>query len=157
MAAEGAPRAYLAGAMERAPDRGRAWRERVLPVLEGLGHEWFHPNVEETAVVSAEERARFGEWKADGRPEFFRLMRRIIAHDLAALEECDYLICYWDEHAAGSGGTPSEVTLMHRRGRPVYLVLGVPRPAVSAWVLGCASRVFESFDDLFAFLSEEYR
>lgn len=149
-------RAYLAGAMELAPDRGRAWRERLLPLFEELGHGVFHPNVEEAKVVTDEERARFREWKASGHAEFGRLMRRIIAHDIAALERSDYLVCYWDEHASGSGGTPSEVTLMHHWGRPVYLVLDVPRVEVSSWVLGCATRVFESFESLADHLHSEY-
>lgn len=149
------PVAYLSGAMERAPDRGRAWRERLLPLLEELGHGWFHPNAEEHLVVSAEERSSLRRWKADGDPSFGPLMRRIIRHDLTALERSDYLIAYWDEHAAGSGGTPSEITLMHYWGRPVYLVLGVERESVSAWVLGCATRIFGSFEELAAHLRAE--
>ena len=99
------PRAYLAGAMERAPDRGRAWRERLLPVLADLGHGCFNPCEEELLVASEEERARFREGKASGSEEFRSVMTRIIDHDLAALAESDYVVCYWDEHANGSGGT----------------------------------------------------
>lgn len=153
--AGGAPRAYLAGAMERAPDRGRAWRDRVLSVLDEIGHAWFHPNEEETTIVPPEARERFGEWKASGHPEFTRLMQRIIEHDLAGLEAADYVICYWDAHALGSGGTPAELTFAHRWGKPVYLVLDVPREDVSSWVLGCASHVFESLDDLSDHLRRE--
>lgn len=149
-------RAYLAGAMERAPDRGRAWRERAMSLLTELGHTWFHPNEEEATVVPSKVRARFDEWKADGDPEFTRLMRRIIDHDLTALEEADYVICYWDTHAFGSAGTPSELTFAHRWGKPVYLVLDVPRVEVSSWVLGCATRIFESFDELSDHLQREY-
>ncbi len=142
--------------MERAPDRGRAWRERLLPLVAELGHVAFNPNVEEERVVPREERERFAEWKAAGDPRFVERMRRVIEHDLAALERADYVVCYWDEHARGSGGTPSEVTLAHRLGKPVYLVLGVPRSEISSWVLGCATRAFESFDDLGRFLRQEY-
>jgi nucleoside 2-deoxyribosyltransferase len=149
-------RVYLAGAMEHAPDRGKGWRDRLLPLLSDLGHEAFNPNVEEFRVVSEEERARFSEWKASGNERFHRLMDRIITHDLDALSEADYLICYWDHYTHRSGGTPSEITLMRHWGKPVYLVLGVPRSEVSAWVLGCASRIFESFDDLSVFLCEEF-
>lgn len=154
--ADDRPRAYLAGAMERAPDRGRAWREALLPVLEELGHAWYNPCEEEFLVVSEEERARFREWKSTGHERFVALMRRIIAHDLAALEGADYVICYWDEHARGSGGTPSEVTLAHVWGKPVYLVRAVERVEISSWVQGCATRDFASIDGLVAFLREEY-
>ncbi|HEY7470856.1 MAG TPA: hypothetical protein VIE68_00770 [Gemmatimonadota bacterium] len=154
--ADARPRAYLAGAMERAPDRGRAWRERLLPVLEELGHDWFNPCEEEILVASEEERARFREWKATGHDGFMPLMRRIIEHDLAALQDADYVVCYWDENAQRSGGTPAEVTLGHVWGKPVYLVRAIDRSEVSAWVQGCASRAFDSLDDLFVYLRQEY-
>lgn len=149
-------RAYLAGAMERAPDRGRAWREAVIPVLEELDHDWFNPCEEELVVVSEEERARFREWKADGHERFVPMMRRIIEHDLAALEASDYVICYWDEHARFSGGTPSEVTLARVWEKPVYLVTAVDRVEVSSWVQGCATRMFDSLESLSSFLRQEY-
>jgi hypothetical protein len=150
------PRAYLAGAMERAPDRGRAWRERLLPVLAELGHACFNPCEEEYLVASEEERARFKEWKASGTEEFRSLMTRIIDHDLAALEGSDYVICYWDEHAKGSGGTPAEVTLARVWGKPVYLVHAVDRADGSSWVQGCASAIFDSLEDLCDYLRREY-
>jgi len=152
----GRPRAYLAGAMERAPDRGRAWRERLLPVLAELGHGCFNPCEEELLVASEEERSRFGEWKASGHEKFRSLMTRIIDHDLAALRESDYVVCYWDEHANGSGGTPAEVTLARVWGKPVYLVHAIDRSDGSSWVQGCASAIFDSLDDLCAFLEQEY-
>lgn len=150
------PRAYLAGAMERAPDRGRAWRQAIVAVLDEIGHGWFNPCEEELVVVSDEERANLGSWKADGHENFQRTMRRIIEHDLGALESSDYVICYWDEHTHGSGGTPSELTLARMWEKPVYLVLAIDRMDVSSWVLGCASRTFESLDHLAAFLREEH-
>lgn len=153
---EGRRRAYLAGAMERAPDRGRAWRERLLPVLDELGHDCFNPCEEELVVATAEERERFREWKTAGHDGFLPLMRRIIDHDLAALSDSDYLVCYWDEHTRGSGGTPAEVTLARVWGKPVYLVRAVERTEISAWVLGCASRTFDSLEELFAYLRQEY-
>jgi len=153
---DGRPQAYLAGAMERAPDRGRGWRERLLPVLAELGHAWFNPCEEELVVATEEERASFREWKAAGHERFVPLMQRIIDHDLAALRDSDYVVCYWDEHAQWSGGTPSEVTLGRVWGKPVYLVHAMDRAEVSSWVQGCASLIFESLDELFDYLRQEY-
>lgn len=142
--------------MERAPDRGRAWREGVVPLLKELGHEVFNPCDEELRVVSSEERARFREWKAAGDGRFMPLMRRIIAHDLAALEASDYVICFWDEHAQWSGGTPSEVTLAHVWGKPVYVVRAMPRVEMSSWVQGCATAILDSVEELADLLRREY-
>lgn len=154
--AEARPRVYLAGAMERAPDRGRAWRERLQPVLEELGHACFNPCEEELLVASEEERESFHEWKSSGHERFLPLMRRIIDHDLAALEGSDYVVCYWDEHAQWSAGTPSEVTLARVWGKPIYLVRAMDHADISSWVQGCASRIFDSMEDLFAYLRQEY-
>ena len=148
--------AYLAGAMEQAPDRGRSWRQNLVPLLRELGHDWFDPSREEFRVASEAERSQFRSWKADGDPRFVALMRRIIAFDLNALSGSDYLIAYWDAHTHRSGGTPSEITLMHHWRRPVYLVLGVERADVSAWVLGCATEILESFDALADCLRREF-
>lgn len=152
---DGRPLAYLAGAMERSPDRGREWRERLLPLLEELGHAAFNPCAEEETLLSTEERSSFRAWKATGDPRFLPMMRRIIRHDLAALQACDYVICYWDEHAQWSGGSPSEVTVAHVWGKPVYLVRAMPRVELSSWVQGCATRTFDTLEDLSTFLRQE--
>lgn len=152
-----APRlAYLAGAMERAPDRGRAWRARLGPLIEALGHACFNPCVEEEELLSEEERARFREWKAAGDARFVPLMQRIIRFDLAALARADYVVCLWDEHAQWSGGTPAEVSFAYQWGTPVYLVLDMPRAEVSSWVQGCATRTFDDLAELERFLQVEY-
>ncbi|MFN2383847.1 MAG: hypothetical protein ABR559_06230 [Gemmatimonadota bacterium] len=148
--------AYLAGAMERAPDRGRAWRARLGPVFETLGHACFNPCVEEATLLSDEERAGFRDWKAAGDARFVPLMRRIIGFDLAALARADYVVCLWDEYAQWSGGTPAEVSFAYQWGLPVYLVLAMPRVEVSSWVQGCASRTFDDLGELERFLLAEY-
>ena len=148
--------AYLAGAMERAPDRGRRWREGILPLLGELGHDVYNPCVEELSILSHEERSSFREWKAAGDERFLSMMRRIVAHDLAALARSDYVICLWDEYAQWSGGTPSEITVAHVWEKPVYIVRAMPRVEMSSWVQACATRIFDSMEDLTLFLRQEY-
>ena len=153
---DGWPRAYLAGAMERAPDRGRAWRERVVALLAEMGHGSFNPCEEELVVCSEEERSCFRDWKAAGHERFVPMMRRIVEHDLAALAGSDYVICLWDEHAQWSGGTPSEVTVARVWDKPVYVVRAMERSEMSSWVQGCATAVFDSIEELFDHLRQEY-
>jgi hypothetical protein len=57
-------------------------------------------------------------------------------------------VAFWDDAAARGGGTAGEITLAYRLGKPVYLVLGMPRREASGWVIACATEVFESFDEL---------
>jgi hypothetical protein len=68
-------------------------------------------------------------------------------------ERSDALVAYWDEHAGKGAGTQGELTVAYRRGLPVYLVTKLPADQVSGWVLGCASHVFSSFEELHEYMS----
>ena len=41
------------------------------------------------------------------------------------------------------------------RGLPVYLVTKLPVGQVSGWILGCASQVFSSFEELREYLAKK--
>jgi hypothetical protein len=153
---DAARQAYLAGAMERAPDRGRRWRQEIVPFLGELGHTVYNPCAEELGLLSDEERSSFADWKSMGDDRFVPMMRRIVAHDLDALARSDYVICLWDEHAQWSGGTPSEITVAYIWEKPVYIVRAMPKGQMSSWVQACATRIFDSMAELVAFLREEY-
>jgi nucleoside 2-deoxyribosyltransferase len=85
------------------------------------------------------------------------VVRKIIAWDLDQVErEADYLVALWDRAAAQGGGTAAEVTLAHRLGKPVYLLLGMPAAEASGWVLSAATEVFDSFDELKRRLRETF-
>lgn len=141
--------AYLAGAIEHAPDGGEAWRRALAPFLrDTLGWEVYDPTAEEAQWLTAEERLHFRAWKAADLPRFQEAMRRVIAADLAKLRSADLVICLWDEHVKNGGGTHGELTLAHLLGIPVHLVLGMPQAEVSSWILGCATEVHADFDSL---------
>lgn len=152
-----APLAYLSGAIEHAADGGIGWRREMGRFLqEELGHRVYDPAADQKKDLSEEERCSFRDWKLAEPDRFRGVVRKIIAWDLEWIESrADYLIALWDEPAARGGGTSAEITLAHRLGKPVYLVLGMPRAAASGWVLACATEVFETFDDLTAFLRSE--
>jgi hypothetical protein len=150
-------RAYLCGAIEYSPDHGRGWRNALAAVLRDLGHEWYDPAEDERKNLDDDELAGFRGWKLTDLPRFQQTIRKIIAWDLEQIERrTDYIICYWDEHAGKGAGSQGELTVAHRRGIPVYMVLGTPRERVSGWLLGCATEVFEDFDSLGMFLRDKY-
>ena len=150
-------RAYLSGAIEYAPDHGRAWRAQVTPFLNSLGHSVYDPAVDEKKNLSDEERAHFRHWKNADLPRFQQTIRKIIAWDLDWIEnQTDYIICYWDEHVLKGAGTQAELTFAHRLGIPVYLVTEVPAERISGWILGCSTEVFSSFSDLESFFKERH-
>ena len=146
-------RAYLSGSIEYSPDFGKAWRAQITPFLRTLGHDVYDPALDEKKNLSDEEVREFRRWKATDLPRFQATVRKIIAWDLEWIEQrSDYVVCYWDQYAGRGAGTQGELTVAHRAGIPVYLVLGMPAEKVSGWILGCATEVFASFDALKSFL-----
>ena len=147
-------RFYLAGAVEHAADHGCAWRAEISLFLRALGHESFDPVSEELACLTDEERRSFRGWKATDLNRYRRALQKIITHDLDVVEHrCDAVIALWDLAAQRGAGTQAEVSLAFRAGKPVLLVTATPLREVSGWILGCASEVFESFEELRAHLT----
>jgi len=149
---------YLSGAIEYAPDHGKAWRSQITPFLQELGWRVYDPALDEKKGLFTDEEVReFRSWKKTDLPRFQQTVRKIIAYDIEWIERrCDCVIAYWDEHAGRGAGTQAELSFAHRRGVPVYLVCAVPVEQVSGWILGCASEVFDSFESLREFLTREH-
>ena len=153
-----APAVYLSGGIEHAGDGGRGWREEIAAFLAGeLGHAPYDPAADSKKDLTAEEQQSFRRWKLESPERFVRAVRKIIAWDLDRVErDADYVVAFWDDGSARGGGTAAEITLAHRLGKPVYLVLGMPRAAASGWVLAAATEVFDDFVALKSRLREKY-
>lgn len=151
-------RVYLSGAIEHAADLGTGWRARLRPFLEGsLGHRIYDPSADEKKDLTDEERSGFRRWKLEDAARYRLVIRKIIGWDLARIEEdTDYLIAYWDTAAARGGGTAAEITLAHRLGKPVFVVLGMPVEEASGWILGAADEVYPGFADLETALARRF-
>jgi hypothetical protein len=118
----------------------------------------YDPAIDDRKNLTGVEMREFREWKKTNLPRFQKTIRKIINYDLSRLEaSCDYLIAYWDEYASRGGGTQGEITMAFRRAVPVYLVVGMPVEQVSGWVLGCATEVFTSFEELKSFLAHKFQ
>lgn len=137
---------YLAGAIDRAPDRGKAWRDELTPFLNQLGVPIFNPCLQE--VILREEEATIDHQS----PEWFALKRKIVQaiidDDINALEKSEFVICYWDRYCTLGAGTAGEVTVAYRNKIPIYLVLGMPENETSSWIICAATEIFTSFDQL---------
>jgi nucleoside 2-deoxyribosyltransferase len=141
---------YLSGGIEHAGDGGKGWRREIGRFLaEEVGQEVYDPAQDEKKDLTDEERRSFRAWKLASPGRFRDTVRKIIAWDLGRIEtQTDCLLAFWDDAAARGGGTAAEITLAYRLGKPVYLVLGMPRAAASGWILATATEVFDSFDEL---------
>ena len=150
--------AYLSGAIEHAPDFGKGWRSGVRQFVEdALRHRVYDPAADEAKNLDPEEQANFRAWKNENPRRFRETVRKIIAWDLDRIEQqSDYVIALWDRRSAQGGGTAAEITLAHRLGKPVFLILGMPVAEASGWVLAAADEVFATIDALEAALLVRY-
>lgn len=152
-------RAYLSGAIEHAPDGGRIWRQDIEEWLgRELGHTVYNPSKEESTVLTEEELKNYRLWRKTDYSRFKSIVRRFIQQDLKVLQtEVDYIICLWDRYVLSGGGTHGELTMACHLKIPVYTVIGIPRNEVSAWILGCSTEEFKSFEELKAYLEKRYK
>ncbi len=148
---------YLAGAIEYAPDGGKAWRREMADFLSGeLSLGVFDPCVNELDLMNAEEKRHFRAWKQHDRARFLPVIHRIIDHDLDRLvNHTAFVVCLWDEHVSRGAGTAGELTMAYVHRVPVYLVRTIPPSDLSSWAAGCATGVFDDFGALKDFLRAE--
>ncbi len=151
-------KAYLSGAMENVPDEGQSWRSGIeIWLSKKLGHTVFNPVSETKKRVDSQQAHTYRTWKKTDLNRFRNFIRQLVEHDIAAVQnDCDYIICFWDEAAAQGGGTQGEVTIAYQAGKPVYLVCGLSTDEISGWILACATELFDSFADLKQFLTDKY-
>jgi len=149
-------KAYLAGAIEHAPDHGEAWRTAMSEFLMlTFNHTCYNPLLEEHKYLTPEESRNFRGYKQTDPERFQEIVRKLIRGDLHSLEtEIDYVICNWDEYAVKGGGTYGELTYAFSRNIPVYMVTQIPVLAISGWILGCTTKIFASFDELRQYLRQ---
>jgi hypothetical protein len=145
---------YLAGAIEAAPDDGKAWRADISQFLKHeLNIDSFDPSQHEQDFLTSAEKNNFRQWKSTDINKFRPVIKKIIDRDLEQLlEKCHAVICLWDDHVIHGGGTHGELTLAYEHKMPVYLVLGMPLEKVSSWIVGCTTEIFLNFEELKQYL-----
>lgn len=153
------PLAYLAGAIENAPDAGCVWREEITGFLDhSLGHQVFNPCLEENHVLTPEEFNNFRKWKKTDIIRFRHAVHKIIETDLTTLlQKVDYIICLWDDYVLGGGGTHGELTVAFLHQIPVYMVSTIPVEKMSSWIVGCTTEIFQDFEELREYLLRFYK
>ena len=152
------PRVYLSGGMEYAVNEGRDWRTSLQEWLERKYQcEVFNPNIESERFFRREHPGiDFRALKAVDIPAYQQIVKRLVELDCNEIaERTTMLICYWDEGAAKGAGTKGELTMAKYFDKPVYLVSAMPRTDIPGWVLGCTTRIFDSFEELKGFLMDQ--
>jgi len=143
-------RVYLAGAIEKAPDGGKRWRqEESIFINNNFGWTIFDPTQEEAKYFSDDDWEKYRSYKESNFPKYIEMVRTMIDRDITQiLGETDIIICKWDEFAQQGGGTAGELTFAYFYKIPVYMVLSNGKNDIPGWILACATHIFDDFSDL---------
>lgn len=155
--------AYLAGAMQAAPDRGATWRELVTPSLEAMGIQVFNPCLSTDTLIH-QKYGFTGTYPLDTMQKLYDMMREIVDADLQAVEQSQILLVYFDEYVKGGAGTYGEITcarwLQSTQKEPRYIYLvrahNIKPQDIPSWVYGCVDYVFDNFNECFQHIRKEH-
>jgi hypothetical protein len=116
-------RTYLVGAMDRVPDGGVTWRNRIEPMLESMGIVVLNPckHVIHGIYEDEETRTNINYLKSNGLfDELKQTYSKIRNADLRCVDICDFVIAHIDinVHACGSY---EEIVTANRQKKPILI------------------------------------
>ena len=150
-------RAYLAGAMDRVPDRGAGWRAEITPFLKGMGAVVFNPLNKPTEMGKEDEGTHFLKcsMKEKGQyDELSELMKTIRAVDLRLVDISDFLVVNLDINTHPCG-TLEEIFLANRSKKPVVVHIEQGKESAPDWLFGTLPHemFFSSWEEVKDYLS----
>ena len=149
-------RVYLAGAMDRVPDKGVEWRERITPALQLLQIDVFDPikkpgsvgleNEETHKVKKALKLAKKYDQLAD-------IMKTIRSVDLRLVDISDFLIVHLDIDTHPCG-TLEEIFLANRQKKPIIVHIEQGKDNCPDWLYGAIPHqlFFDKWDQILDYL-----
>lgn len=116
-------RTYLAGAMDRVPDGGLEWRQRITPSLQDLGIKVLDPCNKPIEVGIEDEGSRemIDHYKQTGQFNEIRKQYGVIRTlDLRCIDISDFVIASVDTEVHACG-TYEEITTANSQKKPVLI------------------------------------
>jgi len=141
---------YLAGGMQYSPDKGVKWRRNLRALLNQKGYYCIDPTKEEDFLFLDE-----GWGDADCNLVLYQKnMRKIIEHDLHFVNMSEIIVCLYDDFVGG--GTYHEIGESYLKNKKLYIININKKPMskLSGWVLGCATKVVNTYEELMKCLPE---
>ena len=145
-------RVYLAGAMDRVPDRGVTWRDSITPFLESLNIIVFNPIKKPSVEGSEDEQTHAYKTKLKEQSKFDELsslMKTIRSVDLRLVDISDFLIVNLDidQHPCG---TYEEIFLANRSKKPVIVHMEQGKEKAPDWLFGTIPHqmIFSSWKEI---------
>lgn len=149
-------RAYLAGAIDRVPDRGAGWRADITPVLQSMGAVVFNPlnKPTEIGVEDDETHALKARMKREGRyDELSSLMKVIRTTDLRLVDISDFLVVNLDINTHPCG-TLEEIFWANRQKKPIIVHVEQGKENAPDWLFGTIPHdmIFSRWDEVLDYL-----
>lgn len=149
-------RAYLAGAIDRVPDRGAGWRADITPVLQSMGVVVFNPlnKPTEIGVEDDETHALKARLKREGQyDELSSLMKVIRTTDLRLVDISDFLIVNLDINTHPCG-TLEEIFWANRQKKPIVVHVEQGKENAPDWLFGTIPHdmIFSRWDQVLDYL-----
>lgn len=149
-------RTYLAGAMDRVPDGGVGWRQRITPLLEDYNVTVLDPCDKpiEIGIEDSDTRDEIAHFKKTGNFSEIRKKFGVIRTlDLRCVDISDFIIASIDidVHACG---TYEEITTANSQKKPVLVWCQQGKAAAPNWLFFMLphEHIFGSLDDLMDYL-----
>ncbi len=131
-------RVYLAGAMDRVPDRGSTWRDKITPPLQALNITVFDPlkkpgnvGIENEETYKVKQKLK----SAKKYDELSRIMKTIRAVDLRMVDISDFIIVHLDINTHPCG-TLEEIFLANRQKKPIIIHIEQGKNKCPDWLFG---------------------
>ena len=151
-------RAYLAGAIDRVPDRGAGWRSDITPFLKDMGVVVFNPLNKPTEVGAEDDSTHEtkASLKASERyDELSAMMKVIRATDLRLVDISDFLVVNLDINTHPCG-TLEEIFWANRQKKPILVHVEQGKNQAPDWLFGTIPHemIFSSWGEIMNYLKE---
>jgi len=150
-------RVYLAGAMDRVPDRGSTWRDNITPFLMNLGITVFNP-IKKPCLDGNEDHAvhvyKTKLKQQEKYDELKKIMKNIRCVDLRLVDISDFLIVNLDIDVHPCG-TYEEIFLANRSKKPVIIHMEQGKNNAPDWLFGTIPHemILSSWDEVKNYLN----
>jgi len=149
-------RTYLVGAMDRVPDGGKAWRDKISPILEKLGVVVLNPckHIIHGIHENEDTRKNIDFLKRNGMfDELKNTYSKVRNADLRCVDICDFIIAHIDlsTHACG---TYEEIVTANRQKKPVLIWCEQGKINAPNWLFFMLphDNIFNSMEEIIVYL-----
>jgi nucleoside 2-deoxyribosyltransferase len=149
-------RVYLAGAMDRVPDRGCTWRDSITPFLHALGVEVFNPSSKPSNIGLEDQDSHKIKSKLkekENYDELSSMMKSIRSVDLRLVDISDFLIVNLDL-TVHPCGTLEEIFWANRQKKPILVHMVQGKKHTPDWLFGTIPHqmIFSTWDEIKSYL-----